>query len=214
MAVLVAARGHAARVDPAAHGVCAHPEQIRGFTDPKHRHTRNTTALHLRGEVSILARTYRAVAHHDAASASWKDDREAGHDDHRLRTPLVHGPDPPGRRRPVRCPPPSSSTGVGASAALFTDRLAAAPIDTWYCAETQAFRATRAATWDTKFGDDLPAYIAAVTEAGIAPGGTVLDVGCGTGWHLTTYDDPPHRFLAIATRAAAPTPPGRGRHEG
>jgi hypothetical protein len=22
-----------------------------------------------------------------------------------------------------------------------------------------------------------------------------------TGWHLTTYDDPPHRFLAIATRA-------------
>ena len=21
-----------------------------------------------------------------------------------------------------------------------------------------------------------------------------------TGWHLSTYDDPPHRFLAIATR--------------
>ena len=32
----------------------------------------------------------------------------------------------------------------------------------WYLPETRAFFACRAATWDTKFGDDLPAYAAAV----------------------------------------------------
>ena len=41
--------------------------------------------------------------------------------------------------------------------------------------------ACRAATWDTKFGDDLPAYRAAVAEAGIRRGGVAIDVGCGTG---------------------------------
>jgi SAM-dependent methyltransferase len=50
-----------------------------------------------------------------------------------------------------------------------------------YIADTQAFFACRAATWDTKFGDDLPAYRAAVGEAGIRRGGVVIDVGCGTG---------------------------------
>jgi SAM-dependent methyltransferase len=50
-----------------------------------------------------------------------------------------------------------------------------------YVAETQAFFACRAATWDTKFGDDLPAYSAAVAEAGIRLGGLAIDVGCGTG---------------------------------
>jgi SAM-dependent methyltransferase len=50
-----------------------------------------------------------------------------------------------------------------------------------YVAETQAFFACRAATWDTKFGDDLPAYRAAVAEAGIRSGGVAIDVGCGTG---------------------------------
>ena len=50
-----------------------------------------------------------------------------------------------------------------------------------YVAQSRAFFATRAATWDERFGDDLPAYSAAVVEAGIAPGTTVLDVGCGTG---------------------------------
>jgi SAM-dependent methyltransferase len=50
-----------------------------------------------------------------------------------------------------------------------------------YVAQTQAFFACRAATWDTKFGDDLPAYRAAVAEAGIRPGGVAIDVGCGTG---------------------------------
>jgi len=50
-----------------------------------------------------------------------------------------------------------------------------------YVAETQAFFGCRAATWDAKFGDDLPAYRAAVAEAGIRLGGVAIDVGCGTG---------------------------------
>jgi SAM-dependent methyltransferase len=50
-----------------------------------------------------------------------------------------------------------------------------------YVAETQAFFGCRAATWDTKFGDDLPAYRAAVAEAGLRRGGVAIDVGCGTG---------------------------------
>jgi hypothetical protein len=46
--------------------------------------------------------------------------------------------------------------------------------------EPQAFFAIRAPTWDAKFGDDLPAYAAAVTEAGIPAGARVGDIGCGT----------------------------------
>jgi SAM-dependent methyltransferase len=51
----------------------------------------------------------------------------------------------------------------------------------WYLTETRAFFACRAATWDTKFGDDLPSYAAAIAEAGIPEGGVVIDLGCGTG---------------------------------
>ena len=50
-----------------------------------------------------------------------------------------------------------------------------------YIAETRAFFASRAATWDTRFGDDMPAYAAAVARAGIRRGGVAIDVGCGTG---------------------------------
>jgi hypothetical protein len=32
----------------------------------------------------------------------------------------------------------------------------------WYTTETRAFFACRAATWDIKFGDDRPAYAAAI----------------------------------------------------
>jgi SAM-dependent methyltransferase len=63
-------------------------------------------------------------------------------------------------------------------------RRVAAPLagrGSWYLTETRAFFACRAATWDTKFGDDLPAYCAAVAEAGIRRSGVVIDVGCGTG---------------------------------
>jgi SAM-dependent methyltransferase len=47
--------------------------------------------------------------------------------------------------------------------------------------ETRAFFGVRARNWDTKFGDDLPAYARAVAEAQIPPGAVVADVGCGTG---------------------------------
>jgi len=50
-----------------------------------------------------------------------------------------------------------------------------------YVASTRAFFASRAATWDAKFGDDGPAYRAAVAEAGLRPGGVAVDVGSGTG---------------------------------
>jgi SAM-dependent methyltransferase len=58
-----------------------------------------------------------------------------------------------------------------------------------YIAETRAFFGRRAATWDAKFGDDLHAYRAAVTEAGIRRGGVAIDVGCGTGRALPPLRD-------------------------
>jgi SAM-dependent methyltransferase len=51
----------------------------------------------------------------------------------------------------------------------------------WYLTESRAFFGVRAAGWDDKFGDDLPAYADAVEAAGLAPGDLALDVGCGTG---------------------------------
>src|ERR1700759_2104833 len=50
---------------------------------------------------------------------------------------------------------------------------------------TQEFFGERAAGWDTKFGDDLPAYTSAVARGGYASGATVADIGCGTGRALT-----------------------------
>ena len=51
----------------------------------------------------------------------------------------------------------------------------------WYLTETRAFFSCRAATWNAKFGDDMPAYAAAVSRAGLRRGGAVVDIGCGTG---------------------------------
>jgi SAM-dependent methyltransferase len=63
------------------------------------------------------------------------------------------------------------------------------PGDAWRLGETRAFFAPRAATWDTKFGDDLPAYRRAVQQAGVPIGVTVLDLGCGTGRALGALRD-------------------------
>jgi SAM-dependent methyltransferase len=51
----------------------------------------------------------------------------------------------------------------------------------WYVTESRAFFAARAATWDTRFGDDMPAYATAVAEADLPADGVVVDIGCGTG---------------------------------
>jgi SAM-dependent methyltransferase len=59
----------------------------------------------------------------------------------------------------------------------------------WHRAETRAFFALRALTWDVKFGNDQPAYARAVAEIGIAPGDVVVDVGCGTGRALPALRD-------------------------
>ena len=66
----------------------------------------------------------------------------------------------------------------------------------WYLAESQAFFRARAAGWDARFGDDLPAYAEAVALAGLRPGDRALDVGCGTG-------------RALPALAAAVGPTGR-----
>ncbi len=56
----------------------------------------------------------------------------------------------------------------------------------WFITESRAFFGPRAATWDARFGDDIPAYSAAIAEAAIPVGGSVVDVGCGTGRALPT----------------------------
>ncbi|NGO68795.1 class I SAM-dependent methyltransferase [Streptomyces boncukensis] len=48
-------------------------------------------------------------------------------------------------------------------------------------AAVQEFFGSRAATWDSRFPDDGPAYAAAISELHLPVGGTVLDAGCGTG---------------------------------
>ena len=50
---------------------------------------------------------------------------------------------------------------------------------------TRAFFGPRAAGWEDRFPADGPAYARAVTELGPAPGGVVVDVGCGTGRALS-----------------------------
>jgi SAM-dependent methyltransferase len=58
--------------------------------------------------------------------------------------------------------------------------------------ETQAFFAIRAPGWDARFGDDGPAYAAALRDAGLhdlSRDAVVADVGCGTGRALPVLRD-------------------------
>ncbi|MEV4755939.1 class I SAM-dependent methyltransferase [Micromonospora sp. NPDC049559] len=107
-------------------------------------------------------------------------------------------------RTPPTGPPADGDRGRGGDVVIdlrdpdwpvirrLAERLA--PWERWYVGESRAFFAVRAATWDTKFGDDLPAYTAAVVEARLPPGGVAVDVGCGTG-----------RALPALRRAVGPT---------
>jgi ubiquinone/menaquinone biosynthesis C-methylase UbiE len=58
-----------------------------------------------------------------------------------------------------------------------------------YIQRTREFFGIRAATWDAKFGHDMPAYAAAIAQAGIRRGGIAADVGCGTGRALPALRD-------------------------
>jgi SAM-dependent methyltransferase len=65
---------------------------------------------------------------------------------------------------------------------------------------TAEFFGERAAGWDAKFGDDMPAYRAAVQRADYPPGAVVADVGCGTGRALPALREavgPAGRVLGI-----------------
>jgi SAM-dependent methyltransferase len=112
-----------------------------------------------------------------------------------LRTPPDPGPgaDGPGADGPGRDGEAGADIVVDLhDPAWPVIRHVAAPLarDTgWYIRETQAFFALRAATWDRKFGTDLPAYAAAIAEAGLPRGGVVADVGCGTGRALAALRD-------------------------
>jgi SAM-dependent methyltransferase len=61
--------------------------------------------------------------------------------------------------------------------------------DRLYLDETRAFFATRAFRWNDRFGDDRPAYEQAIRESDVPRGGTVVDVGCGTGRALPAMRD-------------------------
>jgi SAM-dependent methyltransferase len=58
-----------------------------------------------------------------------------------------------------------------------------------YIQRTREFFGARAAAWDTRFGHDMPAYAAAIAQAGIRRGGAAADVGCGTGRALPALRD-------------------------
>lgn len=58
-----------------------------------------------------------------------------------------------------------------------------------YIERTREFFRVRAATWDTRFGHDMPVYAATIAEAGIARGGVAVDVGCGTGRAMPALRD-------------------------
>jgi SAM-dependent methyltransferase len=54
---------------------------------------------------------------------------------------------------------------------------------------TREFFGPRAATWDQRFPDDEPAYADAIAALRPPAGGTVVDLGCGTGRALPLLRD-------------------------
>jgi SAM-dependent methyltransferase len=85
-----------------------------------------------------------------------------------------------------------------------------------HVAETRAFFAPRAATWEQRFPDDDPAYAAAVAGMGLRAGQTALDVGCGTGRalpHLRAAVGPSGHVLGLdLTPEMLAAARGHGRH--
>ena len=83
-------------------------------------------------------------------------------------------------------------------------------------AETRAFFAPRAETWEQRFPDDDPAYAAAVAELGLGRGQTAMDAGCGTGRalpHLRAAVGPTGRVLGFdLTPEMLATARRHGRH--
>ncbi|HEY7223706.1 MAG TPA: class I SAM-dependent methyltransferase [Micromonosporaceae bacterium] len=59
----------------------------------------------------------------------------------------------------------------------------------WSLAQTQAFFSERAATWETKYGHDMPAYAKAVGQLPVPQGAVAIDVGCGTGRAMPALRD-------------------------
>src|SRR5690242_17741167 len=110
------------------------------------------------------------------------------------------------------------NAGPGGSAGRLSDRSRLGRVlpDAERLRGTRAFFASRAAGWDVRFGDDLPAYAAAVAESELPRGGVVVDLGCGTGRALPALraavgpagtvlalDATPEMLYAAAARAAA-----------
>ncbi|MFJ3901693.1 methyltransferase domain-containing protein [Streptomyces sp. NPDC090025] len=83
---------------------------------------------------------------------------------------------------------------------------------------TRAFFTGRADAWEERFAHQNPAYAAAVARMRVAPGGLLLDLGCGTGRAMPALSEqagPGGRVLGIdVTQAmlASAARYGRGNH--
>jgi ubiquinone/menaquinone biosynthesis C-methylase UbiE len=83
-----------------------------------------------------------------------------------------------------------------------------------YIERVREFFGERAATWDTKFGHDMPVYAAAIAEAGIRRGGVAVDVGCGTGRALPALRHAVGRDGTVIGLEVTPEMLAQGRFKG
>jgi SAM-dependent methyltransferase len=165
LAELLPARSRCVLVDGPAEQANLFAAQLAGELGTRERPVQVTLDANRPRDVSIFLRTAPGGRHFPVYR---KDSGDAGHDARDRR------------EREERADIVIDLHDVGWPVI----RRVAAPLaarGSWYLTETRAFFACRAATWDAKFGDDLPAYCAAVDEAGIRLGGVAVDVGCGTG---------------------------------